>query len=165
MMTMESMMTLMTSENGYEVTIELDPVPASRPKVSKWGVYYSETYKKWKSAAKAFFPNIFKQLKGPVGVSIEVVCKRPLKITNPIPTGDVDNFAKAVLDAVNDARLWADDKNVVYVQVHKRYAEKGEQARTITHLYAMPPMSSKFWKRFRRFWDLSIRFLKHAGSE
>lgn len=157
-------MTLMTSEHGLEVTLGLDPVPASRPKVSKWGVYYSQTYMKWKLAAKAFFPPIYKQMKGPTGVSIEIVCKRPMKITNPIPTGDVDNFSKAVLDAVNDARIWDDDKNVVYLQVYKRYAEKGEQARTVVNIHELPSMSHKFWKRFRRFWNLGIRFIRKASD-
>lgn len=125
-------MTTVTSENGYRVVIEQAPVPASRPRVSKWGVYYSDTYKKWKAAAARDFPTgPIMVLKGPLAVTLEVVCKRPQKLTSSIPVGDVDNYAKAALDAVNDAGLWDDDKQVVSLRVSKRYAEPGEAPHTL----------------------------------
>lgn len=108
----------------------LPPVPASRPRVTRYGTYYSETYKKWKTEALKSFPPIVEALQGPLEVSLLVVCKRPKKLTMDIPPGDVDNFAKAALDAINDGKLWGDDKQVVQLIVSKRYAEHNETPRT-----------------------------------
>lgn len=130
-------MTLTTSDTGYEVVIGIDPVPAARPRVSKWGTYYPETYKKWKAAATKFFPKLFEQLKGPLGVELEVICKKPQRPTKTFPRGDVDNYAKAALDAVNDAQLWGDDDQVQRLIVSKRYAEKDEQPRTIIKIWRL----------------------------
>ena len=130
-------MTLTTSDTGYEVVIGIDPVPAARPRVSKWGTYYPETYKKWKAAAAQFFPKLFEQLKGPLGVELEVICKKPQRPTKTFPRGDVDNYAKAALDAVNDAQLWGDDDQVQRLIVSKRYAEKDEQPRTIIKIWRL----------------------------
>lgn len=123
-----------TSDESVQVVIELAPVPAARPRVSKWGTYYPPNYKDWKKAAEAFFPFSPTPLEGALAVELEVVCKRPKKPTSPIPTGDVDNYAKAALDAVNDAKLWHDDKQVVSLAVSKRYAGDGEAPRTIINI-------------------------------
>lgn len=116
---------------ALQVVLGLDPVPAARPRVSKWGTYYPEGYKNWKKNAQAFFPQGVAPLEGPLRVELEVVCKRPKKPSSSIPTGDVDNYAKAALDAVNDAALWGDDKQVVSLLVTKRYAAVDETPRTI----------------------------------
>ncbi len=123
-----------TSKDILEVVIGLDPVPASRPRVSKFGTYYSATYKNWKKDAARFFPQAPEALQGPLAVELEVVCKRPKKPTTTIPTGDVDNYAKAALDAVNDAKLWEDDKQVVSLTVSKRYAVGDESPRTTINI-------------------------------
>lgn len=128
-------MTTVISDSYMQVVIEVPPVPAARPRVSKWGTYYPATYKDWKKAAAAFFHPASPCWSDPVFVELEIICKRPQRITNPIPPGDVDNYAKAALDAVNDAHLWLDDKQVVSLNVSKRYAEKDETPRTIIHIH------------------------------
>ena len=124
-------MTTVISEASYIVEIGLAPVPASRPRVTKWGTYYTATYKDWKTAAQGFFPQCPEVLQGALAVELSVICKRPVKLTIAIPKGDVDNYAKAALDAVNDAGLWEDDKQVTHLTVSKRYAQPGETPRTI----------------------------------
>lgn len=47
-----------------------------------------------------------------------------------MPIGDVDNYAKAALDAITSADIWADDKLVVEMTVRKRYTEGHEQPHT-----------------------------------
>lgn len=131
-------MTTVTFKDALQVTIGLDPVPASRPRVTKWGTYYTATYKKWKEAAAKFFEKPEQVLTGPLAVELEVICKRPKKPTSEIPVGDVDNYAKAALDAVNDAQLWEDDKQVTQLLVTKRYAEPGEAPRTIIQIRSLP---------------------------
>lgn len=127
-------MTTATSD-VLSIVIGLDPVPAARPRVSKWGTYYPATYKNWKKDALGFFPQDLEPLEGPLRVELEVVCKRPKKPTSTIPSGDVDNYAKAALDAVNDAKCWGDDKQVVSLAVTKRYAELDEEPRTLISIH------------------------------
>lgn len=39
---------------------------------------------------------------------------------------DVDNFAKAVMDALTNAQVWSDDKQVARLIVEKRYLKPGQ---------------------------------------
>lgn len=120
-----------------DTTISQAPVPASRPRVTKWGTYYPKTYKDWKDKASGFFSKPAAVASGPLHVQLEVICKRPQKLTTDIPVGDVDNYAKAALDAVNDAGIWGDDKQVVSLHVVKRYAGKGEEPRTHIEIHSI----------------------------
>lgn len=127
-----------TGELLFSFDIQLAPVPASRPRVSKWGTYYLKTYADWKSAAAGFMPAPpATPATGELAVTLLMVCKRPKKLTQPIPNGDIDNFSKAALDAVNDAGLWGDDKQVVSLHATKRYAEPGEQPKTHIEIRSM----------------------------
>jgi len=40
---------------------------------------------------------------GPLAVGVECVCKRPAKPARGYPMGDVDNYAKGILDAATKA--------------------------------------------------------------
>lgn len=120
----------MENARHVELTIEVDPVPASRPRVTRFGTYYGAPYKKWMAAAAKELEGqaITEKFTGPVAVAIEVICKRPAKPANEYPVGDVDNYAKGPLDAINSqGSFWNDDKQVVQLNVTKRYAEKGEK--------------------------------------
>jgi Holliday junction resolvase RusA-like endonuclease len=46
--------------------------------------------------------------------------KRPHMTTTP----DIDKCARFVLDAISDAGIWLDDKQVTDLQVFKRYADE-----------------------------------------
>jgi Holliday junction resolvase RusA-like endonuclease len=113
-----------------ELTIHVPPVPASRPRVSRWGVYYAKTYKNWMAAAHEDLPEAARPLAPPLRVDIEVVCKRPQKLTRYSPVGDVDNYAKAALDAVTKRGYWRDDDDVTELFVSKRYALPDEEPAT-----------------------------------
>lgn len=117
--------------------IELAPVPASRPKVPRRGKpYYLPTYAAWCDGAAAFLRPQGEPLDGPLVVFVEVVCKRPKKPANVMPVGDVDNYAKAALDALTSAGVWVDDKLVVEMTVRKRYTEGDEQPHTFITIEA-----------------------------
>ena len=122
------------SESTYEFSIELPPVPASRPRVGKFGTYYTQGYANWKKQALAFFPGVKMELSGLFTVDIDVICKRPAKVTRLTPVGDVDNYAKAALDVVTSAGVWSDDDAVTSSTVSKRYAEPEELPRTIIRI-------------------------------
>ena len=96
------------------LTFPFDPVPASRPKVSRWGVYYGKTYKTWKEAAEKHLPagDLDLSPTDPVLVVIIAVCKRAKTSKAAFPKGDVDNLAKGPMDVVTKATgYWADDKS------------------------------------------------------
>ena len=123
-------MTTMTTVHSTERLIPLEPVPASRPRVTRWGTYYTKRYKDWMVAATAFLPTPPSPFVGPVQVAIDVYCTRPKKPANEYPIGDIDNYAKATLDAVTQARIWNDDKQVTELTVRKHYAAPGARVGT-----------------------------------
>lgn len=107
----------------------LNPVPASRPRISKWGAYYSGTYKEFRERAAEMVWNVlgnnFVPVSTPLAVSLELYVKRPKSTEKEFPKPDVDNYAKAILDSLN-GKLWVDDSQIYSLYVTKQWAEKGE---------------------------------------
>lgn len=95
---------------------------------------------------------------GPVAVRLEVVLARPeahygtgrnagrLKPSAPefpAVTPDVDKVARLVLDALTDAGVWRDDKQVAVLRVEKRYqVDPGDIARTQVEVWALEPLGA-----------------------
>lgn len=117
--------------------LNVAPVPASRPKVSRWGVYYSKTYSKFlRSTQEELSKHNGKPTQGPIVVMMEHVVERPRTGKLGLPRGDVDNFAKGPLDAMTKAgTFWWDDEQVALLVASKRYAKDGEQPRTEVHWF------------------------------
>ena len=113
--------------------LQLAPVPASRPKVGRWGVYYGKTYARWKQAAdKLLSEKNYSITDKPLVVQVEQICKRPKTTKRIYPNGDVDNHAKGPLDAITRSDFgWHDDSQIVELKVSKRFAEDGEEPRSI----------------------------------
>lgn len=117
-----------TATSDAELVLDIEPVPASRPRVTRRGIsYYAEPYRSHKQKLKELLqkqwpiePLKWKRLV----IDIEVVVKRPkaTKLDDPLP--DVDNYAKAVLDAMNKVVI-ADDKYVKRLTVEKAWADPG----------------------------------------
>lgn len=104
--------------------IDVNPVPASRPRVSRFGTYYGPIYRKF----KAMLATTLQQMgvnnffgKDPIEVEIECHIKRPKTTTLEMPRGDVDNYAKGVMDALNGV-LWDDDVQIQKLTVTKQFA-------------------------------------------
>jgi len=57
----------------------------------------------------------------PVALSLEFIFPRPNKPANPYPPIDLDKLLRACFDALTGI-IYADDKQVVYVEMTKRYA-------------------------------------------
>lgn len=63
-------------------------------------------------------------------IADHVVMKPKTTIRN-CPRGDVDNYAKATLDAITKCgHVWEDDDQVLILTTTKRFAEKGEEPHT-----------------------------------
>jgi Holliday junction resolvase RusA-like endonuclease len=118
----------------FSLWINVTPVPAARPRVSRWGTYYPKTYTKWMKDAAAAVTSPTLKLDGPLAVMVEQVCAKPKTTERDWPMGDVDNHAKGPLDVLTKKELWHDDDQIVVLTVIKRYAEPGEDVGTQVHV-------------------------------
>lgn len=105
--------------------IPVNPVAASRPRVAgSWGGYYVGAYKTFREEStkviEKMFPNP-EPLSGLLEVDVHVYVKRPKTTKYLHPRGDVDNFAKAVLDSLNGV-LWIDDGQIYKLTAEKHWA-------------------------------------------
>jgi len=111
-----------------EWKFDISPVAASRPRVGKWGAYYSGPYKDFREEASAKVYEVIgtdtNLLSGPLCVTLELYVKRPKKTDRSHPRADLDNYTKAVFDVMN-GKLWEDDSQIISMYVTKEWAEKG----------------------------------------
>lgn len=115
-----------------ELWLPSAPVSASRPRISKYGSYYSKSYMNYRSETHKYLKSINKDYpiddKSLFKVEIEFICYKPKKPSNPnCPRYDIDNLIKAPLDAItHEKMIWYDDIQIVEVTGKKRYQEEGE---------------------------------------
>jgi Holliday junction resolvase RusA-like endonuclease len=64
-------------------------------------------------------------IEGPVTVGLIVTVQRPKTSKLDAPKPDVDNYAKAILDAMTKASVWQDDTQVVFLAVKKQWGLRG----------------------------------------
>lgn len=122
-----------------------DPVPQPRPRVSTRGGF-ARAYVPSDHPVHAYRQSVAAAARAaglattgdPLNVVIDAVFRRPkshlnkagVKATAPtLPRPDVDNLAKAVLDALQD--VMGDDTNVSRLVVEKSY---GQEARTTVRI-------------------------------
>ena len=125
-----------------------NPVPCSRPRVTRWGTYYSKKYKEAKQNYSLQIQNQLKkyglyQFFGCVQLHIEFIHKRPkalkgesrqYKHTRP----DVDNLVKAVFDALTASGAIKDDSQVVVLTAVDLYAARNEDPHTMIEINQLP---------------------------
>lgn len=117
---------------GHSVSFVLPgvPVAASRPKVRVHrGVgyaYYAGKYAKYLKETPEAIPESthFFDKGTPVSVVINFYLPRPTKPANPYPVGDIDNYAKSILDAITkNGTYWHDDTQVSLLSMVKLYTQ------------------------------------------
>jgi Holliday junction resolvase RusA-like endonuclease len=115
----------------YSLSLPLDPVPASRPRVTRWGVYYGKRYTEfrkrggevlaefdWSPALRTALP-----LLGRLRIHVVFNVVKPKTTKRVSPNGDVDNYLKT-LDILNGI-LWKDDTQIEIIHACKNFADKG----------------------------------------
>ena len=126
---------------ALETWIPGPPVPQSRPRLGRGGrVYHEPDSAAWREAATIIMraQRLGDTLAdGLYRAYVDVVLERPVRRPERVPAdvwalglrcpaggrGDVDNYAKAAMDAAVEAGWIADDHLVAELEVRKVYAE------------------------------------------
>ncbi len=111
--------------NSFLLKFPLEPVPASRPRVTKWGAYYGKRYTQFRKDAGLVIPEVYtdQPLTGTLEVSVWFYCKRPKTTKRTEPRGDVDNYVKALLDSCN-GKVFEDDDQIKRITATKQYEDE-----------------------------------------
>lgn len=134
------------------LTIEVagNPVPKGRPRFSRGRVFTPKRTSDYEAIVAIAASNAMKEsgaqkTSGLVEVVVTAVIEIPKsyrgkKRTDALfgcscPSGDVDNYAKSVLDGLNSV-VWDDDKQVVKLTACKRWGEKGAAVIEVRNLPA-----------------------------
>ena len=132
---------LKSSPGDFSLSIDTKPVPASRPRVSKWGTYYAKTYRRWRDQAAILLREARcgpEPLSGPLAVLTEIVSPKARTSKRHWPQGDNDNYEKAIWDVItNQNRFWGDDDQIVFNATWKRYAKANETPGVRLHVYQL----------------------------
>ena len=113
--------------------------PAAQPRVrmvrSNGHVYTPRSADAWKAAVRvAWRAQQQEPLEGPVRLGLQFAMPRPAShttsrgaMTKSAPAAhickpDIDNLAKAVMDALTDAGAWRDDCQIVELTIGKHYS-------------------------------------------
>lgn len=126
--------------------LPIDPCPASRPRVGRWGAYYSGKYKDFMDQSELVVGALLENhapFEVPLEVWVTFHIPRPKSNTDLYPinqrTGDIDNHIKSVLDAFNpdtgakakrkagrgqilSPGLWSDDSLIQTIHATKVWA-------------------------------------------
>ena len=113
---------------------DINPVPASRPRVSRWSTYYPKKYTQFKKDMEALTGELdTTPCENLVCVSLQFMIKIPKswskkkrlagENTYCNNNSDIDNYIKAILDSLNGV-YFIDDRQVVEVFAIKKYSNE-----------------------------------------
>ena len=113
------------------ILVNVKPVPAARPRVTRWGTYFPKTYTDFRNECYHSLLKLSKQYPANDSayiVDVEFICKRPKNPSNAYPVGDVDNYLKGILDALVHCKLFFnDDIQIIKLTGTKRYQKSKEE--------------------------------------
>jgi Holliday junction resolvase RusA-like endonuclease len=122
-------------KNRVIVSFEINPTPASRPRVTRWGTFYGKKYKGFKKDMDELLLDIDKEwLEGLIFADMTFFVAIPKswsKKKKKLKSGqwcdnnaDLDNYEKAILDSLSGA-YFHDDRQIVQQQSKKIWADTG----------------------------------------
>ena len=128
--------------NQIDLLFNINPVPASRPRVTRWGTYYGKKYKQFKlemgllvlESDKTNSVNPITRLDGLISADMTFFVPMAKSWSNKKKSSkngqfcdnnsDLDNYEKAILDSLNGV-YFHDDKQIVQQSSQKIWAEQG----------------------------------------
>ena len=119
--------------------IPISPVPASRPRVTRFRTYYPKKYADYRRQVAEWSVCLdnredIQALAGqPLLIMGVFVVERPKSTKLEFPMPDVDNYGKALFDSLN-GRVWRDDRDIVQTILAKMWAQPNERGRTIVNI-------------------------------
>ena len=125
-------------------TFYVNPIPASRPKVSRWSTYYPKKYTTFREEMDMALNDVhFVPYEGHIYAKFDFFVAMPKswsKKKKRLKNGkfcdnnaDIDNYCKAILDSLNGI-YYEDDKQVVMIRARKYYSETPRIVCDITKL-------------------------------
>ena len=118
------------------VLFPVEPAPASRPKVGKFGVHYSKAHTAFVRKAKPY-AETHEGLyigTGVILVVAEFVSTKARTSKLLTPNYDIDNAVKLPLDVMTaSGRFWKDDKQVAELVAAKRFKTTDEDAGVLVY--------------------------------
>lgn len=111
----------MTSISKFVLLVE--PVPASRPRVTRWGVYYGKRYTQFRKDAEAVLEGmeLGEPIDTEIAVHLEFYCRRPKTTKRTTPRGDLDNLIKSILDSCVAGGVFRDDDQITKLTARKMF--------------------------------------------
>lgn len=112
---------------------DINPVPAARPRVSRWSTYYPKKYTQFKKDMLALTSELdVTPIENLVAMGMVFNVKMPTAWTKKKKLEqngqycdnnvDLDNYQKAILDSLNGV-LYLDDRQVVKIMTVKRWSD------------------------------------------
>ena len=109
--------------------LDLEPVPGSRPRVSRWGTYYGKKHQAFRKEALALLDKMREQgnlpddlMRGRLQVWVYFQIRKPKTSKLHIPRGDIDNYLKLILDCCT-SYIWEDDIQIEQVCGYKAFVK------------------------------------------
>lgn len=111
------------------IRIPLTPVPASRPRIPRWGKpYFSGRYKVWRDEAYEVVPEYTGEPADfPVIATVQFCIPRARTSKLVLPQGDGDNYEKAVYDLLQKKKYLSDDKWIAEASWRKEFLPYGAE--------------------------------------
>lgn len=111
-----------------KIFIDVVPKPKARPRFGNGHAYSSPEMRNYERSVYTEFlakRGLYKRLENSIKVNLVFYIVRPKGIKRPYPSvrPDLDNYVKAVLDALNEL-AWRDDGQIVELVTRKEYREK-----------------------------------------
>ena len=112
--------------NETVIHLELKPVPASRPRIPRYGKpYFPKTYRKWRDDAHKLVVDSALSIAVPVAVTVLFAVPRAKASKLIVPWGDGDNFEKGLYDLLVRKGYLEDDKWITTGTWRKRFLAHG----------------------------------------
>ena len=112
----------------YFFEFGINPVAASRPRVTRYGTYYGKKYTHFRKEGEKVVDEELSSrrsrcrlpLLSDLSVTLEFNVLKPKTSKLEYPRPDIDNYLKAIFDLLNE-KLYNDDRQVIHVEATKKF--------------------------------------------